>query len=323
MTSGRLWPAPAASAICRISQPLIARDNDGAGICGPCVGHDVDFTCRQCSRSGNPYGHGRCAFCVLGDRLDALLARPDGSVPTQLQPLVDAIGKVDAPFSAIRWINASPNARLLAQLAANDQPISHQLLDELPPSRNQRYIRQVLVHTGVLPDRHEDLERLPAWLEYELVGKPTAHAILARPFLNWFLLRRARQRAAVRRYPASADRDLRRRVSVALEFLAWLDDHGLSLDTLRQDHIDGWIAEGGSQRRYTIRYFLDWTTSRRLTRDLTVPLIPRQEPQNLLDEDDRWRLLQRCLTTTRCPWTPGPQAPSPSCSAYPADVSPT
>lgn len=293
--------SPAECPRCRISQPLIARDEDSAGICGPCVGHDVDFTCRQCGRSGNPYGHGRCAFCVLGDRLDTLLAGPDGSVPAQLQPVVEAIGKVDAPFSAIRWINASPNALLLAQLAAKDQPISHELLDELPPSRNQRYIRQVLVHTGVLPERHEDLERLPGWLEHELVGKPTAHATLARPFLNWFLLRRARQRAAVRRYPASADRDLRRRVSVALEFLAWLDDHALSLDTLRQDHLDDWLAEGGSQRRYTVRYFLDWTASRRLTRELTVPLIPRQEPQDLLDEDDRWRLLQRCLTDDSMP----------------------
>lgn len=293
--------APAECPRCQTTQPLIARDDDGTGVCGPCVGHDIDFTCRQCGRVGNPYGHGRCAHCVLADRLDTLLAGPDGSVPAQLRPVAEAIAKVEAPFSAIRWINASPNAQLLAKLATEGRPISHELLDELPPNRHQRYIRQVLVHTGVLADRNEDLERIPGWLEHKLANKPTAHANLVRPFLNWFLLHRARRRAAARRYPASADRDIRRRLSVALEFLDWIDDQHLTLATLGQDDLDGWIAAGGSQRRYAIRYFLDWTASRRLSRELTVPAIPRQEPQLMLAEDDRWPLLQRCLTDDSMP----------------------
>ncbi|MGQ4419715.1 hypothetical protein ACN6LA_007273 [Streptomyces sp. SAS_269] len=83
--------------------------------------------------------------------------------------------------------------------------------------------------------------------------------------LNWFLLLRARQRAATRRYSASADRDLRRRVSVALDFPAWMDERGLALADVAQEHIDDWIAGATSQRRYLIRYFLKWTTSHRLT----------------------------------------------------------
>jgi hypothetical protein len=152
-----------------------------------------------------------------------------------------------------------------------------------------------------LEERNEDLERIPGWLEHELADKPDAHATLARPFLNWFLFRRARQRAAMRRHPASADRDLRRRVSVALDFLAWMDQRGLALADLAQEHIDDWIARATSQRRYLIRYFLKWTTSRRLTRELTIPSIPSQKPQNLLDDDDRWRLLQCCLTDDALP----------------------
>ncbi|MFG3029208.1 hypothetical protein ACGFZJ_11920 [Streptomyces sp. NPDC048253] len=34
---------------------------------------------------------------------------------------------------------------------------------------------------------------------------------------------------------------------------------------------------------------------------LTVPSIPSQEPKDLLDDDDRWRLLQRCLTDDALP----------------------
>ncbi|MGY5061016.1 XRE family transcriptional regulator [Streptomyces sp. 900105755] len=293
--------SPSECSRCGTVQPLIARDADGIGICGPCVGFAADYTCRRCGRAGNPHSQGRCAFCVLTERVNLLLAGADGVVPEQLQPLATALAAAPAPFQAIQWIRESPNSRLLASLVTEDHPLSHELLDELPPSRNQRYIRQLLVHTGVLAARNEDLERIPGWLEHELADKPAAHANLARPFLHWFLLRRARQRAAVRRYPASADRDLRRRVSVALELLAWLDQQQLALEDLTQEHVDDWITGGASQRRYLVRYFLSWTASRQLTRKLTVPSIPQQEPQALLDEDDRWRLLQRCLTDDSLP----------------------
>ena len=288
--------SPSACSRCGTARPLIARDDDGAGACGPCAGHAGDYACRQCGRSGNPHSRGRCAHCVLAERVTGLLAGPRGAIAPQLEPLATALAAAPSPFPAIQWIKESPNTRLLAQLAAEGRTLSHELLDELPPSRNQRYIRQLLVHTGVLDERNEDLERIPGWLEHELTGKPSAHASLARPFLHWFLLRRARQRAAIRRHPASADRDLRRRLRVALEFLDWMDRRGLGLADLTQEHIDDWIAGTASQRRYLIRYFLSWTTSRRLTRKLTVPAIPRQEPQDLLGEDERWKLLQRCLT---------------------------
>jgi hypothetical protein len=228
-------------------------------------------------------------------------AGPAGEITPQLQPLAVALAAVPSPFPAIQWIKESPSTKLLARLAAEGKTLSHELLDELPPGRNQRYIRQILVHTGILAERHEDLERIPGWLEHELADKPAAHANLARPFLHWFLLRRARQRAAIRQHPASADRDLRRRVSVALELLAWMDLRDLDLPDLAQDHIADWITGATSQRRYLIRHFLNWTASHQLTRKLTVPAIPRQKPQDLLDEDDRWTLLQRCLTDDSLP----------------------
>ncbi|MFD7537616.1 hypothetical protein [Streptomyces sp. NPDC059819] len=69
----------------------------------------------------------------------------------------------------------------------------------------------------------------------------------------------------------------------------------------RSRWIDDWITGATSQRRCLVRHFLTWTTSRQLTRKLTVPAIPRQEPQDLLDEGDRWTLLQRCLTDDSLP----------------------
>ncbi|MGW6771451.1 hypothetical protein ACWGBX_13635 [Streptomyces sp. NPDC055037] len=170
-----------------------------------------------------------------------------------------------------------------------------------------------------MEERNEDLERIPGWLKHELVDKPTAHAGLVHPFLHWFLLRRATP-TGMRRHPAPADRDLRRRVSVALDFLAWVDQRGLTLTDLAQEHTDDWIAGATSQRRYLIRYFLKGTTSRRLTRELTVPSIPSQEPQDLFDDDDRWRLRQRCLTDDALPTDVRAGARSPCCSVCPPNV---
>ncbi|MFF8791184.1 hypothetical protein [Streptomyces sp. NPDC015125] len=77
---------------------------------------------------------------------------------------------------------------------------------------------------------------------HELADKPAAHANLARPFLHWFLLRRARQRAATRRHPASADRDLRRRVRVAWTSWPGRINADWPSPTSRRSDIDDWIA---------------------------------------------------------------------------------
>jgi hypothetical protein len=40
-----------------------------------------------------------------------------------------------------------------------------------------------MMQTGVLPERHEDLERVPSWIEHHLAGKSAGHASLVRPLL--------------------------------------------------------------------------------------------------------------------------------------------
>jgi hypothetical protein len=48
-----------------------------------------------------------------------------------------------------------------------DQP-----LDDLPQTQALRYVRDMLVSPGVLPERNEHLERLAPWLEHLLHDKP-------------------------------------------------------------------------------------------------------------------------------------------------------
>jgi hypothetical protein len=214
---------------------------------------------------------------------------------------LETLIRAENPFKQIQWIKDSPAAALLAQLAASGEPLSHGLLDAFPLDRNVHYARQMLVQTGILEQRNEDLERLPAWLDHHLADRPAVHANLVRPFLQWHLLRRARRRAAARRYPATAQHHIRRRTLVALELLEWIDQQELSLSTLRQDDIDRWLDGAASQRRNAVRYFLKWTRQRGLSGDLAIPSIPWQHPAEFLDDEDRWRLLRQCLTDEAMP----------------------
>lgn len=211
-----------------------------------------------------------------------------------------ALEGADDPRAVLCWLRRSPNAQLLGELAASGRKLSHDLLDELPPSRYEHYVRQILVHTGVLPDRHEELDRIPAWLDQLLPDRPAEHAALIRPFVHWFLLRRARRRAAQRGRPALAGSYIRTRTRIALEFLTWLDKNEIALDNLTQTHLERWLAEGNT-RNYSIRYFLSWAAQRDLLPQLTVPGIPRQEPARIWEEDERWQQLSRLLNDTALP----------------------
>jgi hypothetical protein len=53
---------------------------------------------------------------------------------------------------------------ILRALADQDQPLSHETLDELPPGKTVEHLRSVLVATDTLPPRDEQLARLERWI---------------------------------------------------------------------------------------------------------------------------------------------------------------
>ena len=281
---------------CNKRQPLIGLDDSGARICGACAGIDVDYDCAGCGQATYLVADRLCAACLTAKRARALLAGPDGSVRADLQPFLDALVSIDSPRAVLQWIdpNKGPAAGLLAQLAAASAPISHKLLDSLPPSLSLYRIRQTLVHVGVIPERDDDLERVVPWLEALLAEQPTDRAHLLRTYTHWTLLRRARQRATarpgMRRSPA-----VRRRVLSALGLLTWLADQGVDLSAADQNHIDRWLTNRPTFTRYSAREFLSWARRRGLTGDVAIPKYRATEALASISEDERWEHLKRCL----------------------------
>ncbi len=286
-------------------RPLIGSNDQGRPVCGPCAGTpELDYTCRECGRGGQIHSGGRCFGCVLAERAHGLLAGPSGEVSAQLHPLFAALTTVSNPATVVTWLGKSRSAQLLGGLARTDNPVTHDLLDDLPQTQALRYVRDMLVTSGVLPARNEHLERLGSWLEHLLHDKPAHHARLIRPFAHWFVLRRARRTAACRTFTRGSADFARARVLAALDLLSWLDQPGQDLRDLTQTDLDRWLTEGTTTRR-AVRYFLQWAHGRGLAGDLSVPLPPRQEPERLLAEDDHIHQLDAASPTRPCPWTSG------------------
>jgi hypothetical protein len=89
--------------------------------------------------------------------------RRSPEVRGQLTQLAAALLAASRPGSALRWLRTSGGARILADLAAGAEPASHALLDQMPPSQELHHLRDRLVITGILPERLEYLDRIPAW----------------------------------------------------------------------------------------------------------------------------------------------------------------
>jgi len=293
---------PATCAQCGQLRPLIGVGPGGQGICGPCAGADTDYSCRRCGYPGQIYAAGTCARCVLTERVDDLL-QPDSApvVAAQLKPLRDALIAVEHPVTMLRWLGQAPSARLLAQLAAQNAPLTHRMLDEMPPGASLNHLRQTLVHTGILDERTEPLERFGPWLDQALSAAPPHHASVVRPFAQWQVLRRARRRVDRRPFTAAgAGASARATITAAMTFLTWLDQRGQTLRTLRQPDVDDWLAEG--PQRHEIRPFLRWADERGLTAGIEVPARPaRAQTSPVMTDAELCEQLRRCLTDTALP----------------------
>ncbi|MGH3715237.1 MAG: hypothetical protein ACRDT4_17500 [Micromonosporaceae bacterium] len=285
-------PCPA----CGQRRVLTGTGDDGATVCGPCAGATSDFQCVECGQWCEPFAGGRCARRVLRERVQQILAGPPADSP--LARLAEALTTADNPRAVVRWLRG-PTGHLLANLAATRQPLTHTALDRVPPSPGVRYLRSLLVHSGVLQPRQDYLERVIPWLDGLLADQPAHRVTIIRPYAVWDVLARARRRARGRPVSSATGGYLRRKITQALRFLTWLDEHGVALEDLTQGHLDRWLAEG-TTTSYLVLRFVTWLRHRKIVGDLRVPAV--QSRRHLrIGEDERWQQLRRCLHETTLP----------------------
>jgi hypothetical protein len=225
-------------------------------------------------------------------RLTEILGRPPDTVTPPLNQLVTELISRTNQASVLVWIGRRHVGTALAALAAYPSPFSHQVIDEIVPRPARAHLRQLLIHTNVLPERDEFLERLPDWLDQTLLAAPAEHARLVRPFASWVVLRKARRNARRRVFTEASGSWARRQIKAALALFRWLDEHDLRLAETSQGHLDQWLASGATTR-YEARAFIDWASQRGLSQDLSIPARPRQAALVTLNAEQRCATLRR------------------------------
>jgi len=261
-------------------------------LCGACTTPQFNLSCPACGEGRVP---GQCPDCRLGRRLAELLTGPDGAVHPALQPLHQALAATGRPATALRWLGRDLVAALLGDLASGRRQPTHAELDSLPPSPVLAHFRSVLVATGTLPPRDENMARLERLLSEILATRddPDQHKLLHR-YAIWHLLRRLRDRAHGQDITHEQDTVVRQRVRAAAGFLDWLSAQRLTLADCRQGDLERWLTEGHALNRQQAGSFIRWAARHHLT-TLDFPATRWNGPARPIDERTRWDAARRLL----------------------------
>ncbi|MFE2359018.1 XRE family transcriptional regulator [Streptomyces parvulus] len=288
-------PAPCTG--CGTLRVLVGRSEQGHDLCGPCSGTEIDYACRRCGFPGNIYADGCCGRCINSDRVHDLLSDEDGNLVPHLAPLADKLTAAE-PWAVRNWLATSKGVQVLARLASQKAEITHEVLDGLEQDGSTRYLRELLVTTGVLPRRDENFARIQLWLDAALNGLPATQLRVLRPFAEWCILRDARRRSERGRYTSGAASVDRMEIRAAMEFIAWVEMEDFDLGSLTQGDLDLWVT---SHRTRRIGAFIRWTVARRLTGKLTA--VPQHSglPTKFLSSEEHHEQLRRCLNDDELP----------------------
>jgi hypothetical protein len=252
------------------------------------------MSCRECG-APDMLEYGRCFRCVLGSTLVDLLAGAAPGNAGQLRQLATALQAAPNHRSTLRWLRDSGGGRIIAGLAVTGDRITHDLLDQMPPSASLNFLRDRLVVTGVIPERAEYIERIPVWTSHLVRDTSEPRARIIRAYAQWDALHRARRRARQQPYQGHCQAQaVRTKIRTALAFLDWLSANGTDLAAARQADIDRWLVSHPPDTG-SLRPFLSWARARGLCGQLTLSPRPHPEPLPGLSSDERWHHLRACL----------------------------
>ena len=259
-----------------------------APLCAACLAGDTPWPpCAGCGRIERVHP-GLCTRCTLDRRVRQLLDDGTGHVRAELRVLHRTLVEAERPATVTSWLAKNSAAAVLAALARGDEPLTHQALDELLPSKPVEHLRSMLVATGALPARDEQLARIERWITTVIDERanPPDTELLNR-YAVWHLLRRLRQRNRGADTTHSQAVGVQRHVRAALGLLDWFAAHDLTLTTARQGDLEGWLSSGEATGRREVGHFVRWANSHKLT-SLELPAVRWDGPSGVIDTEARW-----------------------------------
>lgn len=285
------------------------RSGDGAAICATCAGFSQSFACSRCGFEGKLHGGRLCTRCTFSDRLTELLNDGAGRIRPELAPLAEYLLAMDDPRSGLAWLEMRKGRPgyaddLLRRLSRGEIELIHEAFHALQPWRAAAHLRELLMACGVLPAVDKQICSFERWLVDHLAGiDDPEHAHLIRRFASWTVLPRLRTHAERKPITPAARRYAGNQVKHATAFLQWLLEHDRTLSTCRQADIDAWHVEHNAHAHATIRAFLLWCTTNKLTGRFRLPAVVTRQATPL-PQHERLALLGRLLNGPELPLQP-------------------
>ncbi|MDP8927259.1 MAG: hypothetical protein M3O70_01435 [Actinomycetota bacterium] len=255
---------------CGIDRLLPGRDGEGRQLCVDCAGIASSFICTRCGIEDERWAAGLCVRCSWHDRLRQVLDDGTGRIAPALQSLYEGPATMPRAVAGLWWPREKKPWGLLTTLARHPGPLTHEVVDALPPSAARTHLRDLLTQHGVLPARNRFLAEFEHWAASRLaVIEVPADRRTISTYVRWHQLPRLRAKDARGELTANVTVRGRAQITTAISLLAWLRRRDLHLRDCRQEHIDRWCAT--TTRRVHSRDFLTWAMDRRLVSPLRLP----------------------------------------------------
>jgi hypothetical protein len=292
-TTGEPWCAACKQRWARCSRcGQVARVRGGTKdqpLCAACTRPDPGFwrSCPGCGQQGRIHT-GRCMTCHLQQRLRDLLGGEAGTIRPGLQALYDNLAGYQRPATVMGWLDKSTAPVILRQLGTSQRPLTHAALDELPDGKPLRHLRAVLVATGALPPRDEQMARLEHWAAAVIAERPDpGQQQLLHRYAIWHVIRRLRGRLDGAHATHGQAVAAQQNIKAAIALLDWLTAHDLTLATVRQGDLEEWLASTQATHRTDAGNFVRWAKKRKLTR-LDFAAVRWAGPTGIIDTETRW-----------------------------------
>lgn len=239
---------------------------------------------RRTTKNGKAW----CFACQATDRLDRLLAGPDGGIPAGIKNVRDVLVTSQRPRSILSNWDRIESLSLLAKLACQHEQLSHELLDAEGDRFSVGYLRALLVAAGCLPDRDEYATRLQRFAARVIddVADPRHRQVLSR-YARWHVIARTKPDRHGQLSPAVADR-CRQEIRTAQRFLDHLQARGRTIDDCAQADLDAWLAKNRDRQIRFPRWLLD---NNHLTGIALPDAVPAAGPRGQVDPDEHWALV--------------------------------
>lgn len=260
-----------------------------SGRCADCAGLPAFSVCSGCGAEDRVYRNGHCWRCTLADVFDALTA--GGSV--DLAPLRTSLLATDRPRAVVRWLETPFAADSVRRLSTGELAMTHRGIDALGGNLAVSRLRAELVAAGLLAARNEIVAKLEVWITAQIDAiTDSANRQTIEAFSTWWVLRRVRHRDTVNE--TTNTRWARKQIARAIEFLAFVHDHQMTLATCTQADIDLWLA--GPPSRRGARDFVRWAHQRGLCTELVIANRPQSWPARQLAPGTQEQTVRRLLS---------------------------